>query len=81
MHELLHLVALDNHNYHDIPLFIVWLSIINPITHFIASRLAKQNGPIKYTFALSPFCFFFFLFQVGALDQHLFGYLHHLSAI
>jgi len=78
--ELELLVTFDNHNCHDFPLFIVRLSILNPITLFNASRLAKQNGPIKYTFALSPFCFSLF-FQVGALDQHLFGYLHHLSAI
>jgi len=32
--------------------------------------VAKQNDPIKNTFALSPFVFSFFFFQVGALEYH-----------
>jgi hypothetical protein len=37
--------------------------------------VAKQNGPIKYTFALSPFCFSLSSFPSLELDHH------HMSTI
>ena len=41
------------------------------ITLSIVSWSPKQNGPIHYTFALSPFCFFLFLlFKILNLDHH-----------
>jgi len=77
MHEQCHLVALDNRFNQDFSLFIVRLSILNPITPSMVSWLAKQKWPYPYNFALSPVLFFLFLhFQVGVLDPS-FGHLHH----
>ena len=57
MQVWLHVVALDNRFNHDFSLFILRLSIWNPLIPSMVSWVAKQNGPINYTFALSPFCF------------------------
>ena len=74
MHESLHLVALDNHFNRDSPLLIVLLSILNPLTPTKCLEWKKQNGPIKYIFALSPFCFSLSSFSSQELDHR-----HHMS--
>jgi len=74
MHESLHLVALGNRFIWDSPLLIVRLSILNPLTSTRCLEWKKQNGPIDYTIALSPFCFSLSSFPSLEHDHH-----HHMS--